>query len=346
MMDWTDSPYRRMARGLTRRTLLYTEMVTTGALLHGDAERHLRHHPEERPLALQLGGDDPDALATCAAMAEEAGFDEVNLNVGCPSDRVQRGRFGACLMAWPDVVAEAVSAMRGSTSLPVTVKHRIGIDDADRYEDMLHFVDVVASAGADRFVVHARKAWLSGLSPKQNRTVPPLRHHEVARLASERPALTIETNGGVQDVAEALGHLTSVAGVMIGRAAYRTPEILADADPWVFGEAFGGERAAPTVRSVAARSMEAIEADARAGRRTVPHVKPLIALVRDVPGARAWRRILSLPSDRGIVGPERVAQALAALPDEVADRPLGTTRATVPHGPVAARDSGSDHRRA
>ncbi|MDX1387987.1 MAG: tRNA dihydrouridine(20/20a) synthase DusA, partial [Acidobacteriota bacterium] len=230
MMDRTDRHYRRFVREITRRTLLYTEMITTGAVLQGDRDFLLGFSPEERPLALQLGGDDPEALSECARIAEDRGYDEVNLNVGCPSDRVRQGRFGACLMAEPERVADAVAAMREATSVPVTVKHRIGIDDLDRYEDMALFVRTVAGAGCDRFSVHARKAVLGGLSPKANRTVPPLRYEDVHRLKREHPGLRIEINGGIASLEEVRRQLEFVDGVMIGRAAYDDPFLLSTVD--------------------------------------------------------------------------------------------------------------------
>ena len=236
MMDWTDRHYRYFMRRLTQRTLLYTEMVTTGAVLHGDKARHLDFSPEELPLALQLGGDDPAALAECARIAEDWGYTEVNLNVGCPSERVQSGNFGACLMAQPELVASCVAAMRGATSLPVTVKHRIGVDELDRYEDMANFVRVVSEAGPARFTVHARKAWLQGLSPKENRTVPPLRYEEVHRLKREFPHLSTEINGGFRTLEAIQSQLTKVDAVMVGRAAYETPYLFATVDKGVFGE--------------------------------------------------------------------------------------------------------------
>ena len=315
MMDWTDRIYRRMMRRITRRTLLYTEMVTTGALLHGDVERHLARGPEESPVALQLGGDDPEALAHGAALAEAYGYDEVNLNVGCPSDRVQRGRFGACLMAEPEVVARAIEAMRAATRLPVTVKHRIGVDDRDAYDDLRAFVDVVAAAGADRFTVHARKAWLHGLSPKQNRTVPPLRHAEVYRLAAERPDLIVETNGGVRDLDGAERHLRHVDAVMIGRAAYQAPMLFAGADR----RFFGAVTPVPSLRDVAEGMREVVEEERTRGVRMATLVRPMIGLARAVPGARGWRRALGEGAARPGAGPELIDEALASLPDEVLD---------------------------
>lgn len=315
MMDWTDRVYRRMMRRITRHTLLYTEMVTTGALLHGDVDRLLARGHEESPVALQLGGDDPEALAHGARLAEAYGYDEVNLNVGCPSDRVQRGRFGACLMAEPAVVARAVEAMRDATALPVTVKHRIGIDDRDAYADLSRFVEVVARAGADRFTVHARKAWLQGLSPKQNRTIPPLRHTDVYRLAAERPDLVIETNGGVRDLDAAVDHLAHVDAVMIGRAAYETPMVFATADRRVFA----ADTKVPSLREVIEGMREVVEDERRRGARMATLVRPMIGLARGVPGARRWRRRLTEGHVRPGVGPELLDEALAELPDEVLD---------------------------
>ena len=246
MMDWTDRHYRFFMRQLTKRTLLYTEMVTTGALLFGNKARHLDYSQEELPLALQLGGDDPKALAECAQLAEAWGYSEVNLNVGCPSSRVQNGNFGVCLMAQPELVARGVAAMREAVSIPVTVKHRIGVDELDRYEDMARFVGIVSEAGVERFTVHARKAWLKGLSPKENRTIPPLRYEDVYRLKREFPHLSIEINGGVKTFEEVREHLEHVDAAMLGRAAYETPYLFATADQ----EFYGTESLPPTRREV------------------------------------------------------------------------------------------------
>jgi len=355
MMGWTDRAYRRMMRRITRRTLLYTEMVTTGALLHGDAERLLARGPETSPLALQLGGDDARALARCAAMAEAAGYDEVNLNVGCPSERVQRGRFGACLMAQPDVVAEAVRAMRDATGVPVTVKHRIGIDDLDGYEHLLRFVDVVAAAGADRLTVHARKAWLQGLSPKQNREVPPLRHDTVHRLAAERPDLIVETNGGIRDLDAAAAHLAHVDAVMIGRAAYEAPMMLATADRRLFAET----SPVPSLREVIDGMREVIDDELTRGTRLATVLRPMIGLARGVPGARRWRRALTEGAVRPDAGPELIDEAIAQLPEDVLDareevgpavgrrrlRQAGETRTAAPR-PIPHADAASPSRSA
>jgi tRNA-dihydrouridine synthase A len=313
MMDWTDRHYRRFVRGLTRRTLLYTEMVTAAAALRGDRERLLGFDEVEHPLALQLGGDDPALLAEAARVAEAWGYDEINLNVGCPSDRVQRGRFGACLMAEPARVADAVRAMRATVALPVTVKHRLGIDDLDTDEHLHAFVAALVEAGVDRVVVHARKAWLRGLSPKQNRTVPPLQHERVAALRRAFAGLRVETNGGVRDLGTALAHLASVDGVMIGRAAVEDPFLLAEADRRLFDPG----ASAPTRAEAVARYLPYLEARRAEGVAWTPLVKPMIPLVRGVAGGRAWRRALTEPGGRRDAGPELVVAALAALPPEV-----------------------------
>lgn len=290
MMERTDRHFRVVCRQFSRETLLYTEMVHTGAILHGDRERHLAYSPVERPLALQLGGDDPRDLAACARIAAEYGYDEVNLNVGCPSDRVQSGRFGACLMARPGRVAEAVAEMRAAVDLPVTVKHRIGIDDLDRYEDMLRFVDVVARAGCDRFTVHARKAWLSGLSPKENREVPPLRYGDVHRLKRERPDLVIEINGGIINLDQAAAQLAEgVDAVMMGRAIYDRPALLADADQRLFGV----DRPATDPEDAVVALIPYVDDWIRRGGRLHHVTRHLHALFTGRPGARAWRQHLA-----------------------------------------------------
>lgn len=289
MMDRTDRHYRYFMRQITRHTLLYTEMITTAALMHGDAKRLLAFSEVEKPLALQLGGADPAGLAHGARLAEDWGYDEVNLNVGCPSDRVKQGHFGACLMAQPEVVARGVEAMRRATSLRVTVKHRIGIDGLERYEDMERFVGVVAGAGCESFIVHARIAVLQGLSPKENRTVPPLRYDDVHRLKAAHPKLHIAINGGITTLQQAAGQLQSVDGVMIGRAAYDQPFLFALADHLFFGDA----PAPPSRREVleAMRSyLERWTADGLPPHRITRH---LLGLFAHQPAARAWRRLLS-----------------------------------------------------
>ena len=326
MMDRTDRHYRFFMRQITRRTLLYTEMVTTGAVLEGDRERTLGFDAREKPLALQLGGDDPRALSACARIAEELGYDEVNLNVGCPSDRVQQGRFGACLMAEPARVADAVAAMRAAVALPVTVKHRIGIDDLDRYDDMRAFVETVADAGCDRFSVHARKAWLSGLSPKQNREVPPLRYEDVFRLKRELPSLAIEINGGVTSLADAEEHLRQVDGVMIGRAAYDRPYLFADADRRFYGT----DHAPPTRRQVLEAMVPYLEHWQRRGLTAGRITRHLLQLFAGRPGARVWRRHLSEHGPRAASGPELLRATMARIPAEVLDENQTSTSTSSP----------------
>lgn len=312
MMDRTDRHLRYFLRLLTRHTLLYTEMITTPAILLGDRPRHLDYSAEEHPLALQLGGDDPKALAECAKIAEDWGYDEVNLNVGCPSDRVQSGRFGACLMATPERVADAVRAMRQASKLPITVKHRIGIDGLETYEHMRRFVDVVADAGCDRFSVHARIAILAGLSPAENRTIPPLRYGDVYRLKAERPDLLIELNGGIRTVAQAQEALTHVDAVMIGRAAYEDTWVFAHVDRLIFGE--------PTDRFADRRAaVEAllpyIERERSRGTRLHHVARHLLALFQGLPGTKVWKRVLSEEGMSPTAGPEVLLRALDAMPE-------------------------------
>ncbi len=308
MLDRTDRHFRRFTRLLTREALLYSEMVTSGAILHGDRERHLAFSPEEKPVALQLAGDDPEALAESARIGAGYGYDEINLNVGCPSDRVQRGRFGACLMFRPDQVARLVAAMRNAVEIPVTVKHRIGVDDLDRYEDMADFVAKVAEAGCDRFIVHARKAWLKGLSARENRTVPPLRYEDVYRLKEEFPDLAIEINGGIRSLDDAEEPLRKVDGVMIGRAAYDDPYMLAEADRKLFGSV----SPPPSREEVARRMVPYIEQCLAEGRPLVRVTRHMLGLFAGVRGARAWRRVLTVGSCREGAGPELVLEALEA----------------------------------
>jgi len=290
MMDRTDRHMRWIMRAITRHTLLYTEMVTAPALVHGDRDHLLGFDPRERPLALQVGGDDPDMLAQCAVMAEDHGYDEVNINVGCPSSRVQKGCFGAVLMKTPQRVADAVAAMRAAVGIEVTVKHRIGVDDLDRYEDMLDFVDTVAAAGCRRFTVHARKAWLKGLSPKENRNVPPLRYHEVHQLKAERPHLDIEINGGIRTLDQAQQQLRHVDAVMIGRAACDTPWIFAEADRRLFSDA----SPPPTREAVLDAVADYIRSVQGQPRFKLHHAtRHLLNLFAGEPGTKAWKRALA-----------------------------------------------------
>jgi tRNA-dihydrouridine synthase A len=289
MMDYTDRHCRFFLRLITRCTLLYTEMVTTGALIYGDRERFLRFDPAEHPVALQLGGSDPEELAACARMGEERGYDEVNLNVGCPSDRVQSGRFGASLMAEPELVAECVAAMREAVRVPVTVKTRIGIDERDSYEDLCGFTQAIAAAGCDTLIVHARKAWLKGLSPKENRDVPPLRYDVVERLKGDFPRLPIVINGGIGDLAQALDFLDRLDGVMIGREAYHNPWMLAAADRLIYGNA----HPLPARREVLEAFIPYAERQLAAGVPLSAMTRHLLGLYQGQPGARAWRRAIS-----------------------------------------------------
>lgn len=309
MMEWTDRHCRYFFRRISRGCLLYTEMVTAAAVLRGDRDHLLRYHPEEHPLALQLGGAEPAALAECARIAESLGFDEINLNVGCPSDRVQSGRFGACLMAEPALVARCIEAMRGAVSIPVTVKSRIGIDDQEEWPALLGFVETVAAAGCSRFIVHARKAWLTGLSPKENREVPPLRHDLVHRLKEERPDLTVVLNGGVTSLEEADRHLGHVDGVMLGRAAYQTPYLLAAAD----GRWFGARQAPPDRHAVVEAMAGYIEAELAAGTPLSAITRHMLGLFQGMPGARAWRRHLSEHAHRPGAGLATMRDALAYI---------------------------------
>ncbi|MEB3355167.1 MAG: tRNA dihydrouridine(20/20a) synthase DusA [Synechococcales bacterium] len=310
MMDRTDRHYRYFMRQITRCTLLYTEMVTTAAILHGDRPHLLGFSADEKPLVLQLGGDDPADLATCARMAADWGYDEVNLNVGCPSDRVQTGNFGACLMAQPQRVADCVAAMRAAVGIPVTVKHRIGIDDLDRYEDLAHFVETVAAAGCDRFTVHARKAWLQGLSPKENRTVPPLRYGDVYRLKGDFPHLEIEINGGITDLDQVRTHLGQVDAVMVGRAAYDHPFLFAAVDR----EFYGGNRPLPTRQQVVAAMLPYIEYWTDRGLKLNKITRHLLQLFTGQPGSRVWKRHLTEQSCKPGRGAEVLLEALALMP--------------------------------
>jgi len=289
MMDWTDRHCRVFHRGLTKRALLYTEMVTADAVIHGDRQRLLGFSEVEHPVALQLGGSDPAKLAEASAIGAEFGYDEINLNVGCPSDRVQEGRFGACLMAEPELVAACVAAMRKSQPKPVTVKCRIGIDEQDAEADLQRFIETVASTGVTTFVVHARKAWLKGLSPKENREVPPLDYQRVYRLKAKHPELTIVINGGIENLDEACRHLEHVDGVMLGRAAYQHPYILADVDQRIFEEKQSG----PTRADALSAMLPYAEAHIAKGGRLSNITRHVLGLYHGQPRGRAFRRLLS-----------------------------------------------------
>jgi tRNA-dihydrouridine synthase A len=276
-------------RLISKRTRLYTEMITTGALLYGDAPRFLAFHAAEQPVALQLGGCDPNALAQCAKLAEEYGYAEVNLNVGCPSDRVQAGKFGACLMAEPNLVADCISAMREACALPVTVKSRIGIDKQDNYEFLEKFIDTVALAGCEQFIIHARKAWLSGLSPKQNREIPPLSYATVYQIKRDFPALTIIINGGITTLEQATEQLNRVDGVMLGRAAYYNPYLFANVDQQFFNEA----TEILTRENIVEQMLFYIDTELTKGTKLHAITRHMLHLYNGLPGAKNWRRTLS-----------------------------------------------------
>jgi len=289
MMDWSDRHCRYFHRLMTRKALLYTEMVTAPAILFGPRERLLRFDPSEHPVALQLGGSDPTQLAEAAAIGEAFGYDEINLNVGCPSDRVQEGRFGACLMAEPELVSRCVAAMRERVRVPVTVKCRIGIDDRDSEPEFRRFIDTVAEAGCEVFIVHARKAWLKGLSPKENREIPPLDYERVYRLRAARPDLTIVINGGINSIDECETHLAHVDGVMLGRAAYQTPYLLAEVDKKLFLSTLP----VPSRGEVLRQLVPYVERHLERGGRLNNVTRHILGLYHGCPRARAFRRHLS-----------------------------------------------------
>lgn len=309
MLDWTDRHCRYFHRILTRQSLLYTEMVTTGAIIHGDKPRHLDFSPEEHPLALQLGGSDPRELAECCRIGEQWGYDEINLNVGCPSDRVQSGRFGACLMLQPKLVAECFVAMQNAVAIPVTVKHRIGVDERDSYGELVDFVDTVAEAGCGSFIVHARKAWLQGLSPKENREVPPLRYEAVHQLKRDFPQLEIVLNGGILTLDEAEAQLQHCDGVMIGRTAYQDPWILADIDRRFFAM----ESPVASRRQAVEMLLPYVERHIAAGGRFNHISRHILGLFNGQPGARRWRRVLSEEGCRDGAGAEVLQKALQVV---------------------------------
>jgi tRNA-dihydrouridine synthase A len=307
MMDWTDRHCRVFHRGLTKRALLYTEMVTADAVIRGDRRRLLGFSGEEHPIALQLGGSDPAKLAEAASIGAEFGYDEINLNIGCPSDRVQEGRFGACLMSEPELVAACVSAMRASQPVPVTVKCRIGIDDQDAEADLQRFIDVVADTGCSTFIVHARKAWLKGLSPKENREVPPLDYQRVYRLKAKHPDLTIVINGGIETLDEACRHLEHVDGVMLGRAAYQNPYILAEVDRRIFGE----NSATPTRGEALADLLPYADGHIANGGRLSNITRHVLGIYHGQPRGRGFRRVLSERATQGSATIDVLRDAIA-----------------------------------
>ncbi len=289
MIDWTDRHCRYFFRLFSKRVLLYTEMITTGALIHGDAERWLEYDPLEHPIAIQLGGSNPAELAKCAQLASDYNYDEINLNVGCPSDRVQSGRFGACLMAEPELVAECVSAMSNAVNIPVTVKTRIGIDNKDSYEELHYFIKNVAKAGCQSFIIHARKAWLKGLSPKENREIPPLRYDIVYQLKRDFPHLNIIINGGITSLEQAQQQLKYTDGVMIGRAAYQTPFILSKIDQLFYGD----NEIKISQHEVLLKYIDYIEKQLTCGIKLKHMTRHILGLFNGLPSAKRWRRYLS-----------------------------------------------------
>ncbi|MGL4834384.1 MAG: tRNA dihydrouridine(20/20a) synthase DusA [Shewanella sp.] len=308
MLDWTDRHYRYFARLMSANALLYTEMVTTGAILHGRGD-YLAYNQEEHPLALQLGGSNPQELARCAKLAAERGYDEVNLNVGCPSDRVQNGRFGACLMAEPELVAQCVDAMKQVVDIPITVKTRIGIDAQDSYEFLTQFIDIVHSKGCNEFIIHARKAWLQGLSPKENREIPPLDYERAYQLKRDYPWLNISVNGGITTLAQAKVHLEHLDGVMVGREAYQNPYMLAEVDQLLCHS----QQPVISREAVIDAMLPYIEAHLASGGRLNHITRHMIGLFQGLPGARAWRRYLSEHAHKNGADISVIKQALASM---------------------------------
>lgn len=309
MLDWTDRHCRFFHRLLTKEAILYTEMVTTGAILYGDPARQLRFNSQEHPVALQLGGSEPQELAQCARIAQDYGYDEINLNVGCPSERVQKGAFGACLMAEPQLIAECVSAMQAAVAIPITVKNRIGIDDQEDYADLHHFIDTVSQAGCQTFIIHARKAWLKGLSPKENREIPPLRYDLVYQIKQAFPALEIIINGGITTLEQCQQHLQHVDGVMVGREAYHNPWLLAQVDPLLYGT-----HAPLESRQAALLAMlPYVQAQLDAGVPLGHISRHLLGLFQGMPGARAFRRLISENAHKPDAGVKLLRDALAKI---------------------------------
>lgn len=312
MMDWTNRHCRYFHRILTRNTLLYTEMVTTGAILHGDAKRFLRFDDAEHPVALQLGGSDPADLAKCAKLAELEGYDEVNLNCGCPSDRVQNGSFGACLMLEPDLVADCVKAMRDACDIPVTVKCRIGVDDQDDYQGLQIFARKMTEAGCDSLTVHARKAWLKGLSPKQNREIPPLDYDRIYKLKADFPNMEIIINGGIDTLHSVNQHLSKLDGVMMGRAAYQNPWLLSQIDEEIFGDSC---RVSTRIEAIE-QLIPYIERELKTGTRLSSICRHILGLYQGVPGGKRFRRMLSENGQGPDAGIDALQQAIAHFQNE------------------------------
>ena len=313
MMDLTDRHCRYFHRLLTNYSLLYTEMVTTGALIHGDVDRHLAYSDEEHPIALQLGGSEPSDLASCAKIGADYGYDEINLNCGCPSDRVQRGAFGACLMKEPALVAESVAAMKAAVDIPVTVKCRIGVDEQDDYQSLAVFAEKLIEAEVDALVVHARKAWLQGLSPKQNREIPPLDYDRVYKLKADFPDLEIILNGGVETLEQSEQHLKIVDGVMIGRSAYYDPWMLADVDSRIYEETNSCSASLKNEFDVIEKMLPYIESQLAEGVRLPAMSRHLLGLFQGQPGAKRFRRVISEGAHKPNAGTEVIEEALAQI---------------------------------
>ena len=312
MLDWTDRHCRYFHRLLTKQALLYTEMVTTGALLNGDVERHLRFNAFEQPVALQLGGSEPKEMAACARLAEDYGYAEVNINVGCPSERVQKGAFGACLMAEPHLIADCVAAMQAAVNMPVTVKNRIGIDEQQERDSLFNFVETVAQAGCQTFIVHARKAWLKGLSPKENREIPPLNYALVYELKQAFPQLEIIINGGITTLEQCQHHLQFVDGVMVGREAYHNPWLLAQVDSQLYAapDSFNQRKA------VIDAFIPYVEQQLSQGGTLAPMSKPILGLFQGIAGARYWRRYISENAFKSNADAKILLQAMQKILDD------------------------------
>ena len=312
MLDWTDRHCRYFHRLLTKQALLYTEMVTTGALLNGDVERHLRFNAFEQPVALQLGGSEPKEMVACARLAEDYGYAEVNINVGCPSERVQKGAFGACLMAEPHLIADCVAAMQAAVNMPVTVKNRIGIDEQQERDSLFNFVETVAQAGCQTFIVHARKAWLKGLSPKENREIPPLNYALVYELKQAFPQLEIIINGGITTLEQCQHHLQFVDGVMVGREAYHNPWLLAQVDSQLYAapDSFNQRKA------VIDAFIPYIEQQLSQGVTLAPMSKPILGLFQGIAGARYWRRYISENAFKPNADSKILLQAMQKILDD------------------------------
>lgn len=310
MLDWTDRHERYLLRLISKQAILYTEMITTGALIHGDAKRYLQFNQEEQSVALQLGGSDPKDMALCAKMAEDAGYDEVNINVGCPSDRVQNGAFGACLMAEPELVADNVSAIQKAVNIPVTVKNRIGIDEMDEYQGLHNFLKIVSEAGCNTFIIHARKAWLKGLSPKQNRDVPPLNYQLVYQMKKEFPQLDIIINGGIKTLEQSEEHLKQVDGVMMGREVYHNPFIMAEVDERLYKDS---ETVTVTRENVLEQYINYMQEQLAQGVYLKHMSRHLLGLFSGQPGAKAWRRHISENAYKNDAGIEVIRTAAEFL---------------------------------